>query len=382
MIDDAGFRLSVMATAGLLAWANPLGRVARGHRRRTDAALARGEPRASRSPPRPRRCPTSSRPSGGCPWWRRSSTSRSSRWCRWRCWAACSRCWRAARRCSARPSAVATIAGLPGWVVLHVVVAIVRIAAAVPFAAVSLPPGVAEATAVAAGAVVLAGPAVLCAGSDGGGSPRGRRRPRPPGGVTWQDQPARRSRTRVAGRAGRRRARRRAIAGAAFGEAIQRETRITVLDVGQGDAILLETRTGARMLVDGGPDPGPSAARARRARSRPGTAGSTSSCSRIRTRTTSRGWPGSSSATRSGASTSPACAGRGPAGRPGTPCSATGRRAASLATGAQLRLGEVRLAVLWPDPGSVPARAVGHRDRDQQRVRRVPRARRTAGGSC
>ena len=32
-------------------------------------------------------------------------------------------------------------------------------------------------------------------------------------------------------------------------------TRLTVLDVGQGDAILLETRTGARMLVDGGPDP-------------------------------------------------------------------------------------------------------------------------------
>ena len=32
-------------------------------------------------------------------------------------------------------------------------------------------------------------------------------------------------------------------------------TRLTVLDVGQGDAILVETRTGARMLVDGGPDP-------------------------------------------------------------------------------------------------------------------------------
>ena len=41
----------------------------------------------------------------------------------------------------------------------------------------------------------------------------------------------------------------------AVGDATGRTTRITVLDVGQGDAILLETRTGARMLVDGGPDP-------------------------------------------------------------------------------------------------------------------------------
>jgi competence protein ComEC len=32
-------------------------------------------------------------------------------------------------------------------------------------------------------------------------------------------------------------------------------TRITVLDVGQGDAILVEGGAGARMLVDGGPDP-------------------------------------------------------------------------------------------------------------------------------
>ncbi|HEX7949732.1 MAG TPA: MBL fold metallo-hydrolase [Candidatus Limnocylindrales bacterium] len=33
-------------------------------------------------------------------------------------------------------------------------------------------------------------------------------------------------------------------------------TRLTVLDVGQGDAILLEGGRGSRMLIDGGPDPG------------------------------------------------------------------------------------------------------------------------------
>ena len=30
---------------------------------------------------------------------------------------------------------------------------------------------------------------------------------------------------------------------------------VTVLDIGQGDAILVESPTGATMLVDGGPDP-------------------------------------------------------------------------------------------------------------------------------
>jgi competence protein ComEC len=32
--------------------------------------------------------------------------------------------------------------------------------------------------------------------------------------------------------------------------------RLTVLDVGQGDAILLEGQRGGRLLIDGGPDPG------------------------------------------------------------------------------------------------------------------------------
>ena len=74
----------------------------------------------------------------------------------------------------------------------------------------------------------------------------------------------------------------------------------------------------------------------------------------IRTRTTSRASRGSSSATASDACTSPACAVPAPAGRPGTRCLRDGPPRGLLATGARIRLGEVRLSVLWPDPGAVP----------------------------
>jgi competence protein ComEC len=43
--------------------------------------------------------------------------------------------------------------------------------------------------------------------------------------------------------------------GLAFAHRSDGTTRITVLDVGQGDAILVEGGRGGRMLVDGGPDP-------------------------------------------------------------------------------------------------------------------------------
>ena len=46
-----------------------------------------------------------------------------------------------------------------------------------------------------------------------------------------------------------------ALSTLAVGDAALRTTRLVMLDVGQGDAILLEAADGARMLVDGGPDP-------------------------------------------------------------------------------------------------------------------------------
>ena len=127
MIGDAGFRLSVMATAGLLAWANPLGRrVSAGS---AAAACPAGSRRASgsRSRPRRRRSPTSSRRSAGCRWSRRSSTSPSSRSCPRRCSAAVVAMLAGAAAMLGAPPVLATLAGLPGWVVLHVIVAIVRV---------------------------------------------------------------------------------------------------------------------------------------------------------------------------------------------------------------------------------------------------------------
>ena len=64
LVGDAGFQLSTLATAGLIAWATPLTE----RLDRSAAAASRaGWPRASvsRWPPRPRRCRSSSRRSGG-----------------------------------------------------------------------------------------------------------------------------------------------------------------------------------------------------------------------------------------------------------------------------------------------------------------------------
>ena len=46
-----------------------------------------------------------------------------------------------------------------------------------------------------------------------------------------------------------------ALGGIAVVDRVGRGTILTVLDVGQGDAVLLESRSGSRLLVDGGPDP-------------------------------------------------------------------------------------------------------------------------------
>ena len=154
-----------------------------------------------------------------------------------------------------------------------------------------------------------------------------------------------------------------AIAGAAFGDAIHRETRITVLDVGQGDAILLEARTGARMLIDGGPDPGRRPARARRAHPAVGPP-----ARRPRAHPPARG-------PRRGPGPDPRAV-RGRArlrardARAGARLGGLGRRAARRAAARRPRRpargcgsGEMRLAVLWPDPGTVPLEPSRHGDR-------------------
>ena len=155
------------------------------------------------------------------------------------------------------PAVLATLAGLPAWGLLTVICTIVAAGARLPFASVTLQPP--WSTAAAAALVVVPLVAAIA-----------RRRPRrgrgsarsagilPPaldtsGGVAFRTpsasspQLARLSVLALAVAVG--------SLGLAFAHRSDGVARITVLDVGQGDAILVEGGRGGRLLVDGGPDP-------------------------------------------------------------------------------------------------------------------------------
>jgi len=169
------------------------------------------------------------------------------------------------------PSAIATVAGLPAWGCLGLLVAGVRIGAGLPFASVTIG---APASFIAAGfftAISLvvvqrhrlrdlwrgvgpwpaAGPwhgaghdhTTSTADPSSRGSAARKRRTDPP----------------TTSRGAALTAAALAVAVASLGLAwIHRpdgSTRITVLDVGQGDSILIQGSRGARLLIDGGPDP-------------------------------------------------------------------------------------------------------------------------------
>ncbi len=146
---------------------------------------------------------------------------------------------------------------------------------------------------------------------------------------------------------------------------------MTVLDVGQGDAILVEGGRGGRMLVDGGPNP-----------------------DRLLVELDSRLPPWDRRLDvlvlthphedhvaglamlleryRVGAVFEPGMRGPGPGygawaaalDRAGAPPRGT------LVTGDRLAVDDLRLRVLWPDPGRVPAGAAGHGTGDQRRLDR------------
>lgn len=187
------------------------------------------------------------------------------------------------------PGLVATLAGLPAWLLFSVMVGSVRLGASVPFASVELDPvwafGVAAASVALMimvtrlipgrgersaraepGSVGKARPGSTSVGGRGGDvavarEPTGSSRDaRLQGGAPirsarWHRQPS-----WWLGRAGR------FLAAGLIGSivalavvVVQRPDgvpRVTVLDVGQGDAILVEGGRGGRLLVDGGPDPG------------------------------------------------------------------------------------------------------------------------------
>jgi competence protein ComEC len=128
---------------------------------------------------------------------------------------------------------------------------------------------------------------------------------------------------------------------------------MTVLDVGQGDSILLHGPSGGRILIDTGPDPNRLLALLD-ARCRRGAGGSTLSSSLIRTKTTSPAWRCCSTATASEIA-EPGMIGLGPGDAEfRRRLSELGRSTRLLAAGDRLYLDGIELDVLWPLSGRVP----------------------------
>jgi competence protein ComEC len=152
------------------------------------------------------------------------------------------------------PVVVASIGGLPAWALLATVVGIVRAGAGLPFASVTLAPPLDLVAAAIAAALIL-----LAAWLPGRArAARLLRRQRPNATYRAAAPKPRSPPFRLA------RAERIALVAVAvmvatttllFVHRPDGRTRITVLDVGQGDAILVEGSRGGRLLVDGGPDP-------------------------------------------------------------------------------------------------------------------------------
>jgi competence protein ComEC len=168
------------------------------------------------------------------------------------------------------PAAVVAVGSAVGWAVLGAMIGIARLAAAVPLASVELPdPWSGISAAIAGMLLALAGSRrgrkwvarLRAVARRGPGSSR--RAVAPTAGSSSVLSPA------PGGRRPRPRTRDRTpalagllaavvlLAAVGFAAAARPESRLrmTVLDVGQGDAILLEGPAGGRILVDGGPDP-------------------------------------------------------------------------------------------------------------------------------
>jgi competence protein ComEC len=149
------------------------------------------------------------------------------------------------------PAILATLLGLPAWFLLSVMVGLVQATAGLPFASATLEPP----WNVAGGIMAAALPAVVLAARRWGWIRRAT-----PASPAAPVGPASFRRTASPRRGPAR------IAVAALAMSLvagflmvahrpDGATRITVLDVGQGDSILVQGDHGGRMLIDGGPDP-------------------------------------------------------------------------------------------------------------------------------
>jgi competence protein ComEC len=155
------------------------------------------------------------------------------------------------------PSILAVLVGLPAWALYAAMVAVVRLGAGLPMASLELgPPWDAISAAVSLIAILVAarwGGRLLAARAVPAASPAHRRPNAGAGSGHRAGRTAASRGTRVAAIAlGT------SVIGLALVVAYRPDglARVVVLDVGQGDAILVEGGRGGRMVVDGGPDPG------------------------------------------------------------------------------------------------------------------------------
>jgi competence protein ComEC len=164
------------------------------------------------------------------------------------------------------PALVATLLGLPGALVIGLLVAVVQVAADLPFAGVTLPPPAGAALGGLAAATLLVAvsrrrisgllgrrrppmprPTLPRGRANPGAGPAAARAARPDRPPLRSDRAVRAVAIVLA----------LVVATAVAAAATRPDGRVHVvaLDVGQGDAILVETPGGGRLLVDGGPDP-------------------------------------------------------------------------------------------------------------------------------
>ena len=153
------------------------------------------------------------------------------------------------------PLGVAVIVGLPAWALYGLIIAAVRAGAAAPFASLELSAPWDGIAAAASAAVILVAAhdrprlAVLSRAGPSAGLLRGRTSRV---GIPAEREGHARAKRLAAGALGV------AIVGLGLAVAHRPDgiARVVVIDVGQGDAILVEGGQGGRLLVDGGPDPG------------------------------------------------------------------------------------------------------------------------------
>ncbi|MFL5679905.1 MAG: DNA internalization-related competence protein ComEC/Rec2, partial [Chloroflexota bacterium] len=156
------------------------------------------------------------------------------------------------------PAIVATLAGLPAWVLFGWIVGVVRAGAGLPLASLTLDPplNVAAAALSAVLLLVVAVPSLRTTALKLIPS----RAPAPSHiALRATSAPKRGAHVSTTSRVERLAVAALAIGviatGVVFVHRPDGRTRITVLDVGQGDSILIEGARGGRLLVDGGPDP-------------------------------------------------------------------------------------------------------------------------------